>query len=106
MKEIKAVFGPQRLAGVRDALRRLPGYPGMTVTKAEGSMAPSAHARHTIKEELTDSIARVRIEIVAPDDVADALFDTIVAVVSAGTPGDSVVWISNVERAAFVHKTV
>ncbi|WP_085315237.1 P-II family nitrogen regulator [Derxia lacustris] len=106
MKEIKAVFGPQRLAGVRDALRRAPGYPGMTVIKAEGHAAPSAQARHSIREELKDSLPRVRIEIVAPDEVAEGLFDTIVAVVSTGSPGDSVVWISDVERAAFVHKTV
>ncbi|WP_028310721.1 P-II family nitrogen regulator [Derxia gummosa] len=106
MKEINAVFGPQRLPTVRDALRRAPGYPGMTVFKAEGHAAPTPQARHSIKEELKDSLPRVRIEIIAPDEVAEGLFDTLVNAVSVGSPGDSVVWICDVERAAFVHKTV
>ncbi|WP_028310831.1 P-II family nitrogen regulator [Derxia gummosa] len=106
MKEIKAAFAPQKLSAVTDALRKVPGYPGMTVMKAEAHAAPAPRAKTSIKDELKDSIPRVRIEIVAPDEVAEGLMEAIVAVVSTGAPGDSVVWMSDVERAAFVRKTV
>jgi nitrogen regulatory protein P-II 1 len=112
MKEIKAVIGPQRLAMLHEALRAVPGFPGMTVSKAEGYVSPSqlVHAgqahRHSIRDEITDHTSRLRIEMLVPDDLADALFDAVVHSVSAGTPGDSLVWMGEVARAAFVHKTV
>jgi Cu/Ag efflux pump CusA len=39
MKEIKAIVRPARLDRVSDALRKLPGFPGMSVGKVEGCKA-------------------------------------------------------------------
>jgi nitrogen regulatory protein P-II 1 len=106
MKEIKAVIRPNKLSALRDALVSLPGFPGMTVTRVEGCSAPSRHvARHTIKEELTDYTAKVRIEIVAPDEVAEAIFQRITEVAQTGHYGDGLVWISELEKAAFIFKS-
>ncbi len=107
MKEIKAVIRPNKLAALRDALVALPGFPGMTVTKVEGCSAPTRHvsARVKIKDELTDYTAKVRVEIVAPDEVADSLFTCITEIARTGHYGDGLVWITDVERAAFVFKT-
>ena len=106
MKEIKALIGPQRLAALHAALRAVPGFPGMTVGRADGYPAPAPLVKHSIKEELTDHSARLRVEMLVPDELADRLFDVIVASVSSGSPGDSIVWITDVTRAALVHKTV
>jgi nitrogen regulatory protein P-II 1 len=106
MKEIKAVIRPNKLAALRDALVALPGFPGMTVTRVEGCSAPTRHvARHNIKDELTDYTAKVRIEIVAPDDVADAIFQRITEVAKTGHYGDGLVWITDLEKAAFIFKS-
>lgn len=106
MKEIKAVIRPNKLSALRDALVSLPGFPGMTVTRVEGCSAPSRHvARHTIKEVLTDYTAKVRIEIVAPDDVAEAIFQRITEVAQTGHYGDGLVWITELEKAAFIFKS-
>jgi len=43
MKEIKAIIRPNKLTALRAALRDLPGFPGMTVSKAEGCSAPARH---------------------------------------------------------------
>ncbi|MDW8469758.1 MAG: P-II family nitrogen regulator [Burkholderiales bacterium] len=68
MKEIKAVIQPQRLARVREAFRRIPDFPGMTVSRAEGSgYHPGKPAPSDVKTELTDYSARVRLEIVCPE---------------------------------------
>jgi nitrogen regulatory protein P-II 1 len=108
MKEIKAVIRPNKLAVLRDALVALPGFPGMTVSKVEGCSAPSRHvpARVRIKDELTDYTPKVRIEIIAPDEVAEAIFQRITEVAQTGHYGDGLVWITDVEKVAFVFKTM
>ena len=107
MKEIKAVIRPNKLAALRDALVLLPGFPGMTVTRVEGCSAPSRHvpARVRIKDELTDYTPKVRIEIVAPDEVADTILQRITEVAQTGHYGDGLVWMTDVEKAAFIFKT-
>lgn len=106
MKEIKAIIRPNKLASLRDALVALPGFPGMTVSKVEGCSAPTRHlVHHNIKEQLTDYSPKVRIEIVAPDEVAQAIFDRITEVAKTGHYGDGLVWITEVEQAAFIFKT-
>lgn len=106
MKEIKAIIRPNKLAGLRDALMALPGFPGMTVSKVEGCSAPARHlARHNIKDELTDYTPKVRIEIVAPDEAAETIFQRITEVAQTGHFGDGLVWITEVEKVAFIFKT-
>lgn len=107
MKEIKAVIRPNKLPALRDALMALPGFPGMTVTRVEGCSAPDRHTvRHSIKDELTDFTPKVRLEIVAPDDVAEAIFQRIVEVSTTGHFGDGLVWINDIVKAAFIFKTM
>jgi len=108
MKEIKAIIRPNKLAVLRDALVALPGFPGMTVSKVEGCSAPSRHvpARIRIKDELTDYTPKVRIEIIAPDELAEAIFQRVTEVARTGHYGDGLVWITEVEKVAFVFKTM
>lgn len=106
MKEIRAVIRPQRLPRLREVLRAVPGFPGMTISKAVGCGATARHVPSTIKEELTDFTDKVRIEIVAPDEVADALVECIVQVASTGQTGDGLVWVTDIQRAVFIRKTV
>lgn len=106
MKEIKAVIVPQKLPQLHAAIRSVPGFAGMTVSKAEGYPPPEPRARPSIRQELTDHVARVRIELVVSEEAAPVLYEAVLASLSSGTPGDSMVWMTDVERAAFVHKTV
>lgn len=107
MKEIKAIIRPNKLAVLRDALVALPGFPGMTVSKVEGCSAPSRHvSRQRIKDELTDYSPKVRIEIVVPDEAAETIFQRITEIAQTGHYGDGLVWITDVEKVAFVFKTM
>ena len=85
----------------------MPGFPGMTVTRVEGCSAPTRHipAKVKIKDELTDYTPKVRVEIVAPDEVAETIFQRITEVAQTGHYGDGLVWITDIERAAFVFET-
>ena len=84
MKEIKAVIRPTKLPALREALRSLPGFPGMTISKAEGLSAPEriGPCKDSIRHALTDYTAKVRIEIVSPDELIDTIVERIVAAAS------------------------
>lgn len=98
MKEIKAIIRPGKLPRVREALRKLPGFPGMTVSPAEGFSAPSRLApARTIKHELTDYSAKAHLEIIAPDDITAAIVETIRTCAATGQLGDGVVWVKQIE---------
>lgn len=105
MKEIRAVIRPQKLERLRAALRAVPGFPGMTVTRAEGCGATSSRVAHNIREQLTDYTVKMRVEIVCPDEVADALVEAIIHTANTGQTGDGLVWVVPIERAVFLHKT-
>lgn len=106
MKEIKAIIRPNKLPALRDALIVLPGFPGMTVSKVEGCSAPTRHVvRHKIKDELADYSPKVRVEIVAPDEAAEAIFQRITEVAQTGHYGDGLVWVTEIEKAAFIFKS-
>ena len=103
--EVKAVVRPNKLSGLRTALLEIPGFPGMTVTKVEGCSAPNRTSKSNIKDELTDYSAKVKIEIVCNDEVAQALMDRIVTICQTGQIGDGVVWCTEVPKAFFIAKS-
>lgn len=103
--EVKAVIRPNKLPLLRAALMETPGFPGMTVGKVEGCSAPSKTSKTSIKDELTDYSAKVRVEIVCNAEIAPMLMDKIVAVCQTGQMGDGVVWCTPVPKAFFIAKT-
>lgn len=99
MKEIKAVIQPGRLARVREAFRKMPDFPGMTVSRAEGSgYHPDKPLPSGVKSELTDYSQKVRIEIVSPEDMVGQLVTIIRDSCRTGQPGDGIVWVTPIER--------
>ena len=61
MKEIRAIVRPSRLQRLRDALRAIPNFPGVTLFKAEGFTAPAAVDKRSVKDELTDFTDKVMV---------------------------------------------
>jgi nitrogen regulatory protein P-II 1 len=105
MMEVKAIIRPNKLPLLRAALMETPGFPGMTVAKVEGCSAPSKTSKTSIKDELTDYSAKVRIEIICNAEIASMLMDKIVSVCQTGQMGDGVVWCTPVPKAFFIAKT-
>ncbi len=98
MKELKAVIQPQRLAKLREAVRRIADFPGMTVSRAEGSgYHPEKPAPVGIKGELADFSQKVRIEMIVPDEAVRDLARIIYETCHTGQPGDGVIWVTPVE---------
>jgi nitrogen regulatory protein P-II 1 len=98
MKEIKAVIQPARLARVREAFRRIPDFPGMTVSRAEGSgYHPDKPLPAGIKSELADYSQKMRNEIVSPDGMVEQLVSIIRDSCHTGQIGDGIVWVTPIE---------
>jgi nitrogen regulatory protein P-II 1 len=97
MKEIKAIVRPTRLNKIRDAFRVLPGFPGMSISQMEGCSGHAvAEQRGTLKKELTDFSKKVRIEIVAPDEMLADILRIIRQNAYTGQAGDGVLWVTEV----------
>jgi nitrogen regulatory protein P-II 1 len=98
MKQINAVIPPGRLSRLRAAFRKIRDFPGMTVLKAEGSgYHPGKPHLPGLKGELTEYSARVRIEIVSPDEMVAKLLALIHETCHTGQAGDGVAWVVPVE---------
>jgi nitrogen regulatory protein P-II 1 len=97
MKEIKAIVRPARLDRVRDALRRLPGFPGMNFGKVEGcSRFPSGQNPRSPKEALTEFSSKIRIEMVCPDEMVEPIVRMIAEHAFTGQAGDGLLWVTDV----------
>lgn len=106
MKEIKAVIQPARLGKLRSAFRHVKDFPGMTIVKVEGCSRNAEHPRRTIREELTEFSPKVRIEILAPDDMVDGILQILVEVSATGQRGDGIVWVTDAERMIRIAESV
>jgi nitrogen regulatory protein P-II 1 len=98
MKEIKAIIRPSKLHKIRDAFRELSGFPGMNISHVEGCSAHKGEEQHdTLKEELTDFSKKLRIEIVAPDEMLADILSIIHHNAHTGQTGDGVLWVTEVQ---------
>lgn len=99
MKQIVAVIQPFKLTKVRNALRQLKDFPGLTITRAEGFGQHTIDASaKNIKAELTDFTPRVRLIIVAAEQQVDEIVRTIMETADTGQPGAGLVWVTPVEQ--------
>ncbi|WP_298010005.1 P-II family nitrogen regulator [uncultured Aquabacterium sp.] len=101
MKEIRAIVRPNRLDRLREALRAIPNFPGVTIFKAEGFTAPAAVDKRTVKDELTDFTGKLMVCVLASDEMVDPIRNAIIEACSTGAIGDGLVWtvdIGNIHR--------
>ena len=92
MMEIRAIVRPSRLPLLREALRGIPNFPGLTLTKAEGFTAPAAVGKRTVKEELTDYTPKVMVTVLADAGMVPEIRSTLIEACSTGQIGDGIVW--------------
>jgi nitrogen regulatory protein P-II 1 len=97
MKLVTAVVKQFKLEEIKDALLGL-HLPGMTITEVRGFGRQRGHTETYRGAEYTiDFLPKVRIEVLADDEHASTVANTIVEVARTGTIGDGKVWITPVE---------
>ena len=97
MKYIIAVIQPHRLEAVRTALNNI-GVQGMTVSEVRGFGRQKGQTEIYRGAEYTmQYVPKVKIEIAANADVADAVVDAIGEAARTGHIGDGKVFVLNLE---------
>ena len=96
MKEIRAIVRPSRIQKLRDALRMIPNFPGVTLFKAEGFTAPASVSSRTVREELVDFSDKVMLSVVCADAMVPPIREAIMVTCRTGQIGDGLVWVVDI----------
>jgi nitrogen regulatory protein P-II 1 len=99
MKKIEAIIKPFKLDEVKDALNEI-GIQGMTVTEVKGFGRQKGHVELYRGAEYDVSfIPKVKIEVVAPDGMAEKVLSVILEKAKTGKIGDGKIFVSTLAEA-------
>ncbi|HEX7462673.1 MAG TPA: P-II family nitrogen regulator [Dermatophilaceae bacterium] len=97
MKLITAIVKPFKVGDVRDALQEI-GVRGLTVSDAQGYGRQGGHTEvYRGAEYQIDFVPKIRVEVLADDNDAAHIIETIITAARTGRIGDGKVWVLNVE---------
>jgi nitrogen regulatory protein P-II 1 len=98
MKRIEAVIRPFKLDDVREALSEI-GVRGMTITEVKGYGRQKGHTEiYRGSEYKVDFLPKIRIEIVAKDEMVERIISTVVKSAKTGQVGDGKIFVTSVEE--------
>jgi len=96
MMLVTAIVKPFALADVRAAFEQL-DIAGMTVSEASGYGRQGGHTEvYRGADYQVDLVPKVRIEVVAPDELVEKVIDAVVRAARTGKIGDGKVWVTPV----------
>ena len=99
MTKVEAIIQTSRFESVKDALREI-GIEGMTVTEVRGHGRQKGHTEvYRGREYTVDLLPKLKIEMVLPDKLVDAVVDTISKAAKTGKIGDGKIFLSRVDDA-------
>jgi nitrogen regulatory protein P-II 1 len=99
MKKIEAIIQPFKLESVKEALSEI-GVEGMTVAEVKGFGRQKGHTEIYRGSEYTvDLLPKVKLDIVATDDITDRIVAVIIKTSKTGSIGDGKVFVSTIDRA-------
>ncbi len=97
MKKIEGIVRPHLLETVKAALQDV-GIVGMTLSEVKGFGRQKGHTEtYRGSEYKVDFLPKVKIEVVVPDDLADAVVSAFVTSARTGKFGDGKVFVTNLE---------
>ncbi|MBX7247631.1 MAG: P-II family nitrogen regulator [Caulobacteraceae bacterium] len=96
MKKIEAVIKPFKLDEVKEALQDI-GVQGMTVTEAKGYGRQKGHSElYRGAEYVIDFLPKIKLEVVAPDDLVPQIIEAIQTAARTGKIGDGKIFVTEV----------
>ena len=97
MKLLTAIIKPSKLDEVKSALQGI-GVAGMTVTEASGFGRQKGHTEiYRGAEYVVDLIPKIKIEVIADDEAAARIVDTITTAANTNSIGDGKIWVTTVD---------
>ena len=99
MKKIEAIIKPFKLDEVKEALHEV-GVSGITVTEAKGFGRQKGHTElYRGAEYVVDFLPKVKLEVVVPDALVEAVLEAIAAAAQTGRIGAGKIFVTPVETA-------
>ncbi len=99
MKLVTAIIKPFKLEDVREALMQC-GVQGMTVSEVRGFGRQKGHTEiYRGAEYNVNLVPKLKIEVVAEDDVAGRVVEAITQAAHTGSIGDGKIFVTAVETA-------
>ena len=99
MRKIEAIIKPFKLDEVKEALHGV-GIQGMTVTEVKGFGRQKGHTElYRGAEYVVDFLPKIKIEIVASDEMTDKIVQAIVQAANTGRIGDGKIFVLPLEEA-------
>ena len=99
MKKIEAIIKPFKLSDVKEALHEI-DLSGMTIIDVKGFGRQRGHEGIDGHDDYSDEfLAKIKIEIIVEDDIADKTVELIKSAAYSGKIGDGKIFISNIEDA-------
>ncbi|MGQ9687367.1 MAG: P-II family nitrogen regulator [Desulfobaccales bacterium] len=93
MKKIEAIIQPFKLEPVKEALHQI-SVQGMTVTEVKGfGRQKGIREVYRGMEYQVDFLPKVKIEVIAPDDKAALIVETIMNAAHTGRIGDGKIFV-------------
>ncbi|MBC6443192.1 MAG: P-II family nitrogen regulator [Rhodobacteraceae bacterium] len=99
MKKIEAIIKPFKLDEVKEALQDA-GVQGLSVIEVKGFGRQKGHTElYRGAEYVVDFLPKIKIEVVLPDDQADAAVEAIADAARTEKIGDGKIFLSEVSQA-------
>jgi nitrogen regulatory protein P-II 1 len=99
MKKVEAIIKPFKLDEVKDKLSEI-GVQGLTVIEVKGFGRQKGHTElYRGAEYVVDFVPKIKLEIVATDDMVSAIVETIASTAQTGRIGDGKIFVLPVEDA-------
>ena len=97
MKKIEAIIRPFKLDDVREALSEI-GVRGMTLTEVKGYGRQKGHTElYRGSEYKIDFLPKIKLEIIANDDMVDSIVAAVIKAAKTGQVGDGKIFVYPVE---------
>jgi nitrogen regulatory protein P-II 1 len=102
MRLVTAIVKPFTLDDVKSALEQL-GLLGMTVSEVRGYGRQKGHTEvYRGAEYQVDFVAKLKIEVLVDEDMADRAVEAVVKAARTGRIGDGKVWVTPVDTVVRV----
>jgi nitrogen regulatory protein P-II 1 len=99
VKKIEAIIKPFKLDEVKEALHEV-GVSGITVIEAKGFGRQKGHTElYRGAEYVVDFLPKVKLEVVVPDALVEAVLEAIASAAQTGRIGDGKIFVTPVETA-------
>lgn len=99
MKEIKAYIKAFKLRQVTQALHKIEGLDGASISEVRGfGRSKAKSSSYDSEKSASEFVKHVKLEVVCEDELEDQVVNAIHTAAHTGLKGDGKIYVSNIDR--------